>query len=75
MYLKALLFVGIVLICGLLLFLEDPQWRRALLLLLLVWSAARAYYFVFYVLEKYVDPSLRYSGLMDLLRELWRRRK
>ena len=72
MYLKAWLFVGIAVICGLLLFLEDPNWRRAVLLLLLVWSAARAYYFVFYVLEKYVDPSLRYSGLLDLLKRIWR---
>ena len=34
----------------------------------LAWASARAYYFAFYVLERYVDPRLRYAGLLALLR-------
>lgn len=37
-----------------------------------VWSFCRAYYFAFYVLEKYVDPQARYAGLMQAARVSWR---
>ena len=74
MYLKAVLFAVVVQSCGGLLFTEAPSWRTALLLLLLAWAAARLYYFLFYVLERYVDPSLRYSGLISLLCHVWEKR-
>jgi hypothetical protein len=45
------------------------------LLALLVWSSCRFYYFLFYVLEKYVDPGLRYAGLFALMAALWRKRR
>jgi len=35
----------------------------ALLLLVAVWSFCRAYYFAFYVIEHYVDPSYKFAGL------------
>jgi len=41
----------------------------------LVWASARFYYYLFYVLEKYVDPSLQYSGLVALMIALARRRR
>jgi hypothetical protein len=54
---------------------QNPSWPVAILLLLLAWAAARFYYFLFYVLEKYVDPSLRYAGILALLRQIARGRK
>lgn len=35
----------------------------AALLALCVWAFCRAYYFAFYVIEHYVDPSYRFRGL------------
>lgn len=72
--LKGVLFLGIVLGAGTLLFLERPTVRTAVLLAMLVWASARFYYFLFYVLEKYVDPSMRYAGLLALLSTIARRR-
>ena len=63
MYLKAGLFVGIGTITGLLVWLEAPTWKVALLLALMIWAFARAYYFAFYVIERYIDPTYRFSGL------------
>ena len=63
MYLKAALLLTILASSCLLLFMEAPTWRAALLLALIVWASARLYYFMFYVIERYVDPSFRFSGI------------
>ena len=62
------LFAGVV-AAGLLVF-EAPTAKVAALLLIAIWSFCRAYYFAFYVLEKYVDPGFRYSGLASAIRHL-----
>jgi len=46
---------------------EYRSLKVAVLLGLLVWASCRFYYFLFYVLEKYVDPRLRYAGIIDLV--------
>ena len=69
---KGFLFLCIIMIAGGLLFGRQPSARSMILLILLVWASARFYYFVFYVLEKYVDPSLRYAGIINLLAVLVR---
>lgn len=68
--LKGLLFLVILGLSVGLVLSRAPGWRTACLLALVVWSSARLYYFLFYVLEHYVDSSLRYSGLVALLRQL-----
>lgn len=73
--LKGLLFLLIVLAAGMALFLQHPAWDTVALLVLLAWAAARFYYFLFYVLEKYVDPTLKYAGISSLLRAILHRRK
>jgi len=40
-----------------------------------VWSFCRFYYFGFYVLERYVDPSYKFSGLISMARYVLLRRK
>lgn len=39
-----------------------------LLLLISLWAFCRWYYFMFYVIEKYVDPSFKFAGLGSFLR-------
>jgi hypothetical protein len=74
MYAKAaLLVVGGTLSAALLL-LDSPSLRTAALLCLTVWCFARLYYFAFYVIERYIDPGFRFSGLRSLLVHFLRRR-
>ena len=75
MYLKAALFLVIGTVSAALLLAESFSWKTALLIGLLIWSFCRAYYFAFYVLERYVDPGFKFSGLGSLLAYLWRRKK
>lgn len=53
-----------------LLLFENFSLRFALLLSIAIWSACRSYYFAFYVIEKYVDPSFKFAGLIDFCRYL-----
>ena len=69
---KGLLFLFLGLVSATLLILERPTLRVAALLLLVVWSFCRFYYFAFYVLERYVDPAYRFSGLLSLATYLLR---
>jgi hypothetical protein len=70
---KGLMFLAIAAMCAYLILSELPSIRIAVLLALLIWAACRFYYFLFYVLERYVDPELRYSGIWALVIELRRR--
>jgi len=48
-----------------LLFFGYPTPKTGVLLVIAVWSFCRFYYFAFYVIEHYVDPSYRFSGLLS----------
>ncbi|HEX2641837.1 MAG TPA: hypothetical protein VHU81_02515 [Thermoanaerobaculia bacterium] len=72
---KAGLFFLMAVLCAAGLLMANPSFATAFFVLLLAWSAARFYYFLFYVLQTYVDPSLKYSGLLSLARELAARRR
>jgi len=73
--LKGILFLLIGLFASVLLFLEQPTLKVALLLGIVVWCFCRFYYFAFYVIEHYVDHSYRFSGLWSFGRYLFQRRK
>jgi len=62
---KGLLFLFLGLLSATLLFFEHPSLRVALLTVIAVWSFCRFYYFAFYVIEHYVDPSYKFSGLLS----------
>jgi hypothetical protein len=70
MWIKAALFLVIGLISCALILLETPSLRILALLVLAIWSFCRAYYFAFYVIEKYIDPTYRFSGILSALRYL-----
>ncbi|CAN5327884.1 hypothetical protein BH11PSE11_BH11PSE11_29210 [soil metagenome] len=72
---KGVLFLALALASFGLLLIQMPSWEVLALLLLLAWASCRFYYFLFYVLEKYVDPSLRYAGITDLFFKLLRPRR
>ena len=71
--LKGILFLLIAVVAAALVLLNDPKWPTAVLLALAIWSFCRFYYFAFYVIEKYVDPSYKFSGLIAFVR-YWLRR-
>jgi len=75
MYLKAILFLILGTIASVILIMRNPELTTALLLFITVWAFSRAYYFAFYVLERYIDPSYRFSGLGSLLRYFIRTRR
>jgi len=72
---KGLLFLLLGIIAAVLLFLDSPSWKTVLLLALAIWSFCRFYYFAFYVIEKYVDPAYKFSGLISFVKYLVRRRQ
>lgn len=72
--LKALLFLLLGIASVILIFVGDPRWQTGALLLVAVWSFCRAYYFAFYVIDKYVDPSYKFSGLNSFVKYLLKRR-
>lgn len=74
MYLKAGLFLAIGGCAVGLILWEHPEWKLCGLLCLAIWSFARCYYFAFYVIEKYVDPSFKFAGLGSVVVYLLRRR-
>jgi hypothetical protein len=67
LWLKGCLFLLIGVTSSVLLFFQAPTLRVGLLLALTIWGFCRAYYFAFYVIEKYVDPSYRFSGLISFI--------
>jgi hypothetical protein len=73
--LKGMLFLIIGINAAALVFLDNPKWQTAVLLAVAVWSCCRFYYFAFYVIEKYVDPSHKFSGLISFARYLFQRRR
>ncbi len=72
---KGLLFLIVGILSSVLLLLEQPTLRVSLLLAISIWCCCRFYYFAFYVLEHYVDPSYRFSGLWSAARYLWSKRR
>lgn len=73
--LKGALFLLLGITAAALLWLESPTWKTALLLMLALWCFCRAYYFAFYVIEHYVDPAYKFSGLGSFVAYLLRRNK
>ena len=72
---KGILFLFLGLLSAALLIFEHPTLKTGLLLALAVWCFCRFYYFAFYVIERYVDPSYRFSGLLSFARYLIRKER
>ena len=72
--LKGILFLIAGVAAAAMLLAEHPTLKTALLLTLAIWAFCRFYYFAFYVIEHYVDPSYRFAGLGSFLLYAWKRR-
>ena len=62
------------LLASVLLVLQSPSVTVAALLCVSVWAFCRFYYFAFYVIQHYVDPEYRFSGLLSFVRYALRKR-
>jgi hypothetical protein len=69
-YFKAILFLLTGFLACAIILIDYPSLKLAALLALAIWSFARAYYFAFYVIQHYIDPSFRYAGLTSFLKYL-----
>ena len=72
---KGVLFLAVALVSAGLLLLDHPDLRTAFLLVISIWCFCRFYYFAFYVIEHYVDPSYQFSGLIAFARYMVARKK
>ena len=70
-YFKAFLFLLIIIMTSVLLLFEEVLWKRAVYILSLIWASARLYYFMFYVIEKYVDSEYKFSSIYSFLKYLF----
>jgi hypothetical protein len=61
--LKGGLFLLLGVLSAALILIELPSLKIASFLALTVWCFCRFYYFAFYVIQHYVDPGYRFSGL------------
>lgn len=75
LYLKAILFLVTGLLSATALLLEVFSLKNLILLALTIWCFSRAYYFAFYVVQHYIDPSFRFAGLTSVLQHVLRRRQ
>ncbi|HXT13894.1 MAG TPA: hypothetical protein VN873_20255 [Candidatus Angelobacter sp.] len=72
--LKGILFLFVGVLAAALLVLENPTVKVGVLLAISIWCFCRFYYFAFYVIEKYVDPGYRFSGLCSFVGYLLRKK-
>lgn len=72
---KGWLFLLLGLIAATALVALDFSWPKAMLLLIALWAFCRWYYFMFYVIEHYVDPNFKFAGLGSFLRYLTKKRR
>lgn len=73
-YLKGFLFLIVGLLSCLFLLVGNFSFIRLLFLILAIWGFCRFYYFMFYVVEKYVDGKYKFSGVGSFLIYLFNRK-
>jgi hypothetical protein len=72
---KCILFLVAGSLSAVLLLVEHPSLKVAFLLVMAIWCFCRFYYFAFYVIQHYVDPNFKFSGLWAVAVHLLHRRK
>lgn len=71
---KGALFLVAGLAAAALVLIESPTLRTAALLAITIWAFCRFYYYLFYVLERYLGREQRFAGVVDALKFLLNRR-
>ena len=67
---KAVLFLLIGLMSAVLILTQLPTIKTAVLLCAAIWAFCRFYYYLFYVLERYLGREKKFAGVFDALRYL-----
>jgi hypothetical protein len=67
LHMKGLLFLILGLLAAGLLLFQSQNFKTLLLLLITIWAFCRFYYYLFYVLEKYIGRDQKYAGVLDAL--------
>lgn len=75
LYAKGAMMLAVGVLASALLLLRHPSAMTALLLATAVWGFCRAYYFVFYVIDHYIDPGSRHAGLVAFFQNRFKRRR
>jgi hypothetical protein len=70
---KGFLFLAVGLLAAGTIYLEVPNLRTILLLVITIWAFCRFYYYLFYVLEKYIGRDQKYAGILDALKYIMKR--
>jgi hypothetical protein len=73
-FFKGWLFLILGVFAGGTLIAMNPTFQYSALLAITVWAFCRWYFFMFYVVEHYVDSGYRFASIGSFLRYLWRRR-
>jgi hypothetical protein len=74
MYLKAVLFLVIGIFGFLYCWLTNFNLTFFSMLVLTIWAWSRLYYFVFYVITNYIDSKYKFSGIMDFVYYLFKKK-
>lgn len=74
LYFKGLLFLFGGMIASVIILIEHPNLKLAVLFAMSVWCFARAYYFVFYVIEHYIDNSYKFAGIWSFVIYIYRKK-
>ena len=69
---KGALFVLLGILAAVLLFAEVPTIKTAVLICITVWAFCRFYYYLFYVIDRYLGRDKPFSGLFDVVKFLLR---
>ncbi len=72
---KGVLFVVLGILAAGLLIAQAPTLKTVAMLAIAVWAFCRFYYYLFYVLERYLGREKRFAGVLDALTYLLRSRR
>ena len=72
---KGFLFLGLAIFALVVLWIDTQSVRGVLLALIAAWACSRFYYFMFYCIEKYVDPAYKFAGLSSFVIFMFNRRE
>ncbi len=71
--LKGWIFLLIAVLSLVLLVLKDPSLATIAILVIVIWSFARFYYFMFYVVQNYIDRNYKYTGPVSFIKFLFKK--
>ena len=74
-HIKGWLFLFLSILASVGILVQNFSLENCLLIAIALWSASRWYYYMFYVIEKYVDTAFKFAGLSSVMKYLLGKRK